>query len=205
MKKTSLLLVILVLFACQHSNLKNQLIELGAIPSDHTSEYLEVYKKVSVTQKIYSEFETKAIIAVTPFTLEFLNAYLNERRLFLRESDFSILEERERQINSKNLKFFVSFYTPNPDFNDLDKPNSIWQIFIEKSDATKILPLAIRKSTETYPVLNHFFPLLDPWSSPYLIIFPRFNNDVSNLQSGEEFMLVFKSVLGTSTFIFKNL
>lgn len=204
--KICVIFLLIILLSCQQSNIRNQLIELGAIPSEHTSEYLEVYKKHNKTMKIYSEFETKAIISVTPFTIDFLNAYLKERKLFLKENDFFTLEDRERQIISKNFKFFVSFYTPNPDFNDLEKPGSIWQVFIEKSDGTKILPLAIRKSTETYPVLNHFYPALDPWSYPYIVIFPRYNkDDVQYLKEGEEFKLVFKSVLGTSVFIFKNL
>lgn len=189
--------------SCTFSQLKDRLIELGAIPPDHTSEYLEIYHKTTKNLKIYSEFETKAIISVTPFTPSFLEAYLQERKLFLKEADFLQLEERERQIQEKNFKFFVSFYTPNPDFNDLDKSNSVWQIYIEKSH-TKILPLAIRKSTEPYPILNHFFPNLDPWSYPYLIIFPKFKDNMPLLEKGEEYRLVFKSVLGEAVFTFTN-
>jgi len=205
--RTKLLFLIALIFivACQPANIKNQLIELGAIPSDHTSEYLTVYKKHTVTNRIYEEFETKCIISVTPFTKEFLEAYLKERMLFLKENDFLTLQDRERQVNEKNIKFFVSFYTPNPDFSDLEKPNSIWQVYLEKSDKTRLLPLAIRKSSESYPVTNHFFPSLDPWSSPYIVIFPRFKDEKVNLKDGEEFKLVFKSVIGTSIFNFKNI
>lgn len=201
----TLVFLMVLLLSCQTSNIKNQLIELGAIPATHTSHYLEVYKKVSITQKIYSQFETKCIIAVTPFSKEFVDAYLNERRLFLKEVDYPSFEERERQINEKNIKFFVSFYTPNPDFNDLEKTNSIWQVFIETTDNRRLLPLAIRRSSEPYPVLNHFFPSLDPWSVPYIITFPRYKNSELIIKEGEEFKLVFKSVIGTSLFTFKNI
>ncbi len=204
MKKTLFIFFTFFLFSCSVSDIKRELVELGAIPAGHTSEYLETFKKNSLTSRIYEEFETKAIIGVTYFTNDFLEAYLKERRLFLKEADFLTLQDREKQINEKNLKFFISFYTPNPDFTDLEKPNSIWQVFIEKNDGSRLLPLSVRKSTEPYPVLNHFFPTLDPWSSPYIAIFPRFIDEKKSLNDGEEFKLVFKSVLGTTIFNFKN-
>ncbi len=204
MKKTLFIFFTFFLFSCSVSDIKRELVELGAIPAGHTSEYLETFKKNSLTSRIYEEFETKAIIGVTYFTNDFLEAYLKERRLFLKEADFLTLQDREKQINEKNLKFFISFYTPNPDFTDLEKPNSIWQVFIEKNDGSRLLPLSVRKSTEPYPVLNHFFPTLDPWFSPYIAIFPRFIDEKKSLNDGEEFKLVFKSVLGTTIFNFKN-
>lgn len=205
-KKLALILSLtFILVCCQTASIKKQLVELGAIPSEHTSEYLNVYKKYTLTQKIYEEFETKCIISVTSFTKEFVDAYLKERMDFLKETDFLVLQDREKQINEKNIKFFVSFYTPNPEFTDLEKANSIWQVYIERQDKTRLLPLAIRKNTEPYPVINHFFPSLDPWSTPYILIFQRYKDDNLNLKDGEEFKLVFKSVIGTTYFNLKNI
>lgn len=196
--------LLLFLTACSSSKLKEELVNIGALPKEHTSQYLQIYNKHTQTQKIYDQFETKSIISVTYFSKEFLDGYLNERNLFLKETDFLILQEREKQINEKNLKFFISFYTPNPDFCDLEKTNSIWNVFIEKSNGTKILPAAIRKSSEPSPVLNHFFPAIDPWSVPYIAIFPRFIDEKRSIAENEQFKLIFRSVLGTTIFTFNN-
>lgn len=203
-KKFLLLSLFLFLTACSSSKLKEELVSLGALPKEHTSQYLQIYNKYTQTKKIYDQFETKSIISVTYFSKEFLDGYLNERNIFLKESDFLVLQERERQISEKNLKFFISFYTPNPDFSDLDKQHSIWNVFIEKSNGIKIIPTAIRKSSEPYPVLNHFFPAIDPWSVPYIVIFPRFIDEKRSIIENEQFKLIFRSVLGTAIFTFNN-
>jgi hypothetical protein len=191
----------IVLVSCSAQGIKKDLSEVGAIPKE-TSKYYDVLKANSKTGKIYDQFETKAIIRTTYFSSKFLKAYLNERKSYHNESQYGQFAEREETVNQKNIKFFVGFYTPNPDYTELEKISSMWQIYVEKPDGTKLLPLSVKKINEPYPLLNHFFSELDTWSTPYSVVFSKTDAEKPVLQQGEGFKLVFKSIFGISSFSF---
>lgn len=199
MKKTVIFLILIILTSCS-KNLKNSLEELGVLPRQQSNEYLKAFVSATKSYKYYDQFETKSIIKVTYFSSSFLNSYLEERKKFMKEEEYKYLEDKERQIKKSTIRFFISLYTPEPEFSNLLSTKNIWQIYIENNAGHKIKPVAIKKAQEPYQVLNYFFPTLDSWATPYYITFelePNF------LKERENFKLFFKSVVGYGEFNFQ--
>lgn len=190
MKKLVIFLIFLIIYSCSTQELK----ELGALPKKENIEYLKVLNNYTKTYKLYDEFATKAIVSATMFSEEFLKYYFKERERYSKEEDFKIFTDRETFLNKNYFRFFVSFYTPKEELSDIDKSNSVWNIYIESSDGKKISPFSIKKAEENYDILNHYFPYLDPWAKSFYINFKKEDLDFSKENT---LTLKFVSILGT--------
>lgn len=202
MKKRILLALLTILLLSCSSGIKRELQTLGVIPREQSKEYLDAFVKATKQIKYYEQFETRSIIKVTYFSNNFLKAYLDERKKYMKNEDFLAFEDREKSLKTKTIKFFTSFYTPDQTYANLDKQKDLWQVYIEKGDGKRLLPTSIKKDTEPYPSLSYFFPTVDPWSTPFIITFNLYENEKPILKEGDAFKLVFKSVLSYSEFSF---
>ncbi|MCX7769553.1 MAG: hypothetical protein N2202_00555 [Proteobacteria bacterium] len=200
MRRTILLLIFITILQGCSGNLKNKLEELGVLPKQQSKEYLSAFIKATKSYRYYDQFETKSIIKVTYFSEPFINAYLKERKKFMNESEYQIFSDKELQIKRSTIRFFVSLYTPDPDYANLKSEKKIWDIYIENDRGQKIYPQSINKVSEPYQVVNYYFPTLDTWATPYYITFEKENFNINN---GQTFKLIFKSVFSNSVFTFQ--
>ncbi len=198
MKKIFLLFSIIIIYGCSN-HLKIRLEELGVLPKKQSSEYLTHFANATKFYKYYDQFETKSIIKVTYFSEPFLNAYLRERKKFMTDQEYEILSNKERQIKTSTIKFFVSIYTPDPDYSNIKDKKNIWNIYLENEKGEKRYPISINRVTEPYQIISYFFPTLDYWASPYYL---TFENDGLFVKNKENFKLIFKSVIGYTEFNF---
>lgn len=197
--KKILYFLIIIFFGCSQ-NISTRLEELGVLPKEQSKEYLTNFINSTQSYKYYDQFETKSIIKVTYFSEPFLKAYLKERKKFMTESEYEMFADKELQIKKSTIRFFVSLYTPDPDYSNLKSDKKIWNIYLENEKGEKIYPQSINKVTEPYQVISYFFPTIDTWATPYYI---TFKNDDSFLKNKENFKLIFKSVFSYSEFKFQ--
>jgi hypothetical protein len=82
-------------------------------------------------------------------------------------------EERQKALaeSQKETVVFISFYTEKDDQNNLDKKNSIWNIFLD-NNGKRVLPSTIKRVYDVSAVLKARYPYHNNWFRPYLVKFP---------------------------------
>ena len=69
-------------------------------------------------------------------------------------------------------EFFLAALTSNPDWNDLDRPTSMWRLTLVDDQGTRASPLAVKRLRPT-EVHKAYFPYVTPFHQVYTIAFPR--------------------------------
>jgi len=161
------------------------------------SNYLPVYKKYTDTRQEYSGFTNTFEARLT-----FLHSELNVLRLqrkghYLRWGLDRLQQEREKlfQEMSTEARAFLLFYTPEIEYDDLDKPDSIWKIYLE-FDGQRYEG-KIKKAKEKRIELQAQFPDIDPFSTSYFASFPLPTSVVED----QAFTVVLTSSVGTAKYV----
>ena len=126
---------------------------------------------------IYSGIEARAYLYATYKTPGFRRAYIER---YLEEYDLDedyrealIASEDER--SARTNEFFIALYTPEDEWNDLDRKDSVWKLYLEDSSGARLTPLSITKVDGRDPLIREFFPFFDLWSSAYTVEFPKYS------------------------------
>ena len=75
-------------------------------------------------------------------------------------------------VASKNYhEFFLAMHTPVREWNELERKEPTWAMYLINDSGDKVMPLEIKKLKEksTY---KRFFPFIDDWSEIYAVKFP---------------------------------
>lgn len=175
--------------------------KMGATVGQQLSdrEYNDLYMSYTKNDKKYSGFNQDYDVSVTLVSSELQTAILQRKSNTYLWDENEAQTERESlfQENSNSTKFIVVLFTPKTRLSDLDKPNSIWKMYLDvngeryKGTAKKIKD-PIEKILPIYPSHNRF-------SVVYEVVFKV------PLKSAEEYPMQFTitSSLGTSDFEFK--
>jgi hypothetical protein len=159
--------------------------------------YLMELQKWTRSQIVYSQFETRVHISATYKSPSFNKAYLDEYgRLYEPSSEQRQQKESAQSVlASEFTEFFIYAYIPDMDSNDIDKPTSIWSVYLVDGKGQRINPIDIRRFKKITPVMEAFFPYLNPYYGVlYSIKFPPLAGVDTN--GPVHFKLYFQSVLG---------
>jgi hypothetical protein len=174
--------------------------EKGGISQD----YLAVLNKWSRDQILHSQFETKVRIAATYKSRDFIAAYAKEyARLYL-----STKEEEKRGAEalteraSEVMEFLVYAYIPDRAYNDFDKKNSVWTVFLEDEKGQRYRPADLRQIEKVTPVIEGFYPYGNQYYGRYYVL--TFNPIAPSGKTPPVFKLVFTSVMGRIELEWKN-
>jgi hypothetical protein len=140
-----------------------------------SDEYQTVLARWTRSQTIYSEFETKARITATYESPEFVNANLKEfsRMYHLRDEEVKKRAEVTREKSSAARGFVFYAYIPEKKFNDFDKRESLWTVFLVNEKGERIDPVELRRIEPLSPVITEFFPYVNPYYGiAYRVRFP---------------------------------
>jgi hypothetical protein len=66
---------------------------------------------------------------------------------------------------------FLMLFTEKDETNNLDKSNSIWNIYLQAGEA-RVKPESIKRVHESQVALADKYPYYNVWSRPYMIRFP---------------------------------
>ena len=109
----------------------------------------------------------------------------------------------EDQLRAASLgqDFVVATFVPDKKWDDFDKPNATWRLYLVNDINERVAPVEVRKLKGRDPVLSHFFPYITPHKSVYAVRFPYRTpgGDQPFLRDGAEAVtLIITSVLGTA-------
>ncbi|HHL39555.1 MAG TPA: hypothetical protein ENJ37_03515 [Deltaproteobacteria bacterium] len=137
--------------------------------------YFETLSAWTKGRKIYEELESRLYIYATYKSPAFRRAYVDEyARRFLLDDDLkAVMVQRELEAAERSNEFLVSAFTPDERWNDFDRRDSIWRLYLDDGSA-RVEPIEIRRLDGGNPLLTELFPYIDPWSVVYLVRFPRY-------------------------------
>jgi hypothetical protein len=160
--------------------------------------YLETLNHWTRDRIVYSEFETKARVAATRKSREFVEAYQKEyaRIYALDAAEANRATGMQVQANAEYLEFYFYAYGPDRDNNDFAKANSIWKIYRVDGNGQMVKPVDLREITRITPVIEQFFPYVNRYHGKfYSLRFPAENIGTTQGGKPEPIRLVFISVL----------
>lgn len=162
------------------------------------SQYSSVIKRYSSKQKKYSGFHNTFQASMTWLNSEVQSLAMQRRGHFLQWTQDKARDEREKlfQEMSSTSKVFLAFFSPENDYDDLNKPKSIWKIYLEHEGVR--YEGKIKKASEKYVELKEIFPHFDRFSTPY---YASFEIPMSAAESSDV-KVVLTSSLGTGDFLF---
>lgn len=140
--------------------------------------YFDELKRWTREKKIYEGVDAKVYINATYKHPSFRNAYIDKyaKSYQLEEPYVSSLIEREKEQADRYNEFFMAAYTPDDNWNDFDRRNSIWRLYLEDNFGARLIPVSITRIDKSDPVYREFFPYFDPWSAGYIVRFPKFTD-----------------------------
>jgi hypothetical protein len=143
---------------------------------------------------VYQTFQAD----MTILTSDVRTASLRQRAFFLQWDNKQYLAEREKmmQENAAYAKFFLRFYSPEHDYDDLHKGKTIWKVYLDVSGQR--FEGKVRKLTEKFVELKTLYPHLDRFSTPYEV---TFSVPMSTVETGGN-KVTLTSSLGTAEFVF---
>ena len=170
-------------------------------------EYLEIARDKGVSkeygaaladwtrsQVAYSQFETRLRITATFKGRAFQKAYLAEyaRIYVLSDDERRKREDAQTQLAGDCREIFFYAYIPEKDYNDFEKRQSTWTVFLQDERGGRIEPLELRRIEKVTPMILEFFPYVNPhYGRCYsLKVPPVSDEDFRNLK------IVFTGVLG---------
>jgi hypothetical protein len=151
--------------------------------------------------RIYAGFESRLVAYVTYRGWEFREAYVREyvKRYEMDSYQEDKLLADERTSHEAVEEFFLAVYTPDTKWNDLDKNNSIWNLYLKNDRGERVNPIDIKRVDEDSALIKEFYPQMDLWSYGYIIRFPKYAEVSETPLLGEDtpsFKLIITGVLG---------
>jgi len=138
--------------------------------------YPEELENWTRTVKVFEGFETRLYFSATYKSPSFRESYIDRyvEGYGLGETYRSALIERETEQGAGYNEFFFTAYTPVDEWNDFEKKESIWRLYLEDDTGARLAPVSITKLDSSDAVLREFFPYFDLWSSAYIVKFPKY-------------------------------
>lgn len=161
-------------------------------------EYLSLLRKNTSRADKYSGFYQTFQADVTILTTEVQSSVLRQKAHFLQWDQKQYQQEREKSLQESNAyaKFFMRFYSPERDYDDLHKGKTIWKVFLEYSGTR--FEGKVAKLSDKLIEVKTLFPNMDRFSTPYEI---TFNVPMTTIEQGTS-KLILTSSLGSAEFSF---
>lgn len=146
-------------------------------PGEARPEFEHVLDSVTRSARIYQGLDSILYVTATYKTMEFRQAYVD---LYVKgyqagEAYRTALQEREKEESEKYNEIFFTAYTPEARWNDFDRRDSVWRLYLEDDSGNRLIPVSVKKVDSGDPLVRKFFPYFDPWSSGYVARFPKYS------------------------------
>lgn len=148
---------------------------LPATSFSKSPSYKKVYKKWTRSDSVYglSDFHASILWSATPLNDQVIEA---QAKKFAKAYEVPLKEEEEelerlKEKRGDKVLFFVSFYSYDRHFDDLENPGSKWDLRLEAGEMT-YRPVRFEKFNRPNPLDKLYYPGLGPWSSGYYVWFP---------------------------------
>ncbi len=137
--------------------------------------YKSALRKATRKADIYNKLNTVMFIRATYFNKSFVHAYEKEYYNYYMKKPAGLKENL-----SKYITLFVSIYTPEKSYNNLDSNRSIWMVYLTNDEGESVMPVSIKPSQKKRVFLKKFFPYVTDWSKQYIMKFPKYYDKKEN-------------------------
>jgi len=136
--------------------------------------YPQAIEKFTREARIYRGLELELLANATYKSSDFRRAYLQEysRVYKLDEAQVQAVRQKETEAAQKVDEFMIATYVPDKQWDDFDRKNPSWKIYLVQRDGSRIQPVSIQKN-KVDASMRHFFPYINPWKSMYTVQFPK--------------------------------
>lgn len=189
-------LILVTLAACQCTQAPLR-IESPVEPMPQ-GEYSAMISQHTQGTNQYSGFYQTFQADVTILTTEVESALIRQRASFKGWDQKQYQLEREKTVQEASAysKFFLRFFTPDHDYDDLNKPKTIWKIYLEFGGSR--FEGQIKKMANKVVEIQSLYPYMDRFSTPYEV---TFNVPMTTVEQGAA-KVILTSSLGTAEFNF---
>ena len=187
--------VMVLMSGCAQTSVASTKNPIEAMPA---AEYTRLITKFTRGTNQYAGLYQTFQADVTILNSEVQNAVVRQRANFKGwdEKQFQMEREKALQEASAYSKFFLRFYAPEHDYDDLDKPKTIWKLYLEYSGSR--FEGKVKKVPEKAVETATLFPQMDRFSTPYEV---TFSVPMTTIENGAT-KFVMTSSLGTAEFTF---
>jgi hypothetical protein len=163
-----------------------------------SKDYAALINKYTRKTNQYAGFYQTFQADVTILNSEVESALVRQRASFKGWDEKQYQMEREKAVQESGAyaKFFLRFYAGEHDYDDLDKPKTIWKAYLEYNGSR--FEGKIKKLSEKTVEMAALFPNMDHFSTPYEI---TFSVPMTTIEQGSS-KVVLTSSLGTAQFSF---
>ena len=179
MRRISAAAIALVLATAVCAGCASGRVRQGVEYQDSRRSYLRVLKNWTRTAERFDGLETDAIITATYFSEAMRRAYIGERT----RAESLPPEEAGRLLgetldeHGQAIRFRVTLFTTDRSWNDLERADSSWRVYLIATDGSQVNPVSIRRRRIRRRAEEFYFPQTNSWSRTYDVLFPR--NDAS--------------------------
>jgi len=160
--------------------------------------YAGLVKKHTAKTDQYSGFYQTFQADMTILTSELQTETLKQRAQFMQWDQKTYQGERDKMLQEAAAysKFFLRFFSPDHEYDDLHKGKTIWKVYLDYGGSR--FEGKVRKMSDKYVELQNVFPHLDRFSTPYEI---TFNVPMTTIENGAS-KVTLTSSLGSAEFKF---
>jgi len=166
------LLLVPLLLGCQSSH---PIDEAGQTADPYKGgEYSAVAERWTREARIYRGFDVELIAQATFKAVPFRKAYAEEyaRVYLLTDTARTRLEDDQKAAAERYHDFILAAFVPEIKWNDFDKKDSVWKVYLTTDGQTLLEPLEIRRIRKVDAAISHFYPFVTPWKVVYRLRFP---------------------------------
>lgn len=164
--------------------------------------YTDLFDALTRVDRSHSEFQPVIVAHSTFWNSKLREAYVRERsgRFRYGEEEARTLAVEELQENETFIVFVISVSTREFEWNDLDRPDSMWRIQLtDEAGQISHKPESIKVVSQKDEVSRYFYKHMDSFSRTYRVRFAR-----DPFRGMESFVLRIAGVRGGLQFSFKN-
>ncbi|MAV90128.1 MAG: hypothetical protein CL676_01815 [Bdellovibrionaceae bacterium] len=148
------------------------LLLLSSCQTTPEKNYSNLIQQSSRSQKSYSGLHETFEATVVPLNRKVTQGMLEKRAELLGWTP-ERLQREQQKANEERLthaKFFLRFFAPNSDYDDLHKPNSIWKIYLLLGNQK--IEGEVSRDFSKLIELQAIYPGFDRFSTGYEVKFP---------------------------------
>lgn len=181
--------------ACTHAPVASP----GPIDASSIGEYVSLVERHTRHTNQYSGLYQTFQADVTILDADMQNASLRQRAHYQGWDQKLFQMEREKVVQEQiaYAKFFLRFFAGDRDYDDLNKPKTIWKVYLEYGGSR--FEGKITRIKDKLVELRNLYPNMDRFSSPYEI---TFNIPMATVERGRS-KVVLTSSMGTAEFVFE--
>ncbi len=148
-------------------------------------DFKKLVEKQSRGEKIYrNKFVTTLVVNSVHRNKEFREGYVHEyaKAYQLTKAEEEAMLSKELAQDEKEISFYLFAYTEDEKWNNFDKANPAWKIYLKDDKSNRLEPLSVKKF-KLEPSLHFiYFPMVSHWMTGYEVSFPK-NIDAANAKS----------------------